>query len=355
MASPREVARWLVACALMVFTMLVIGGITRLTGSGLSIVEWRPVAGALPPLDARDWEALFAEYRRSPQFRLENASMTLEGFRSIFWWEYVHRLVGRLTGLVFALPLVAFWRSGRLPPALRARLPAIAALGALQASLGWWMVKSGLVHDPRVSPVRLALHLGMAFVLAGLLVRTALEVRDGPSPSAPHPIARAADALAGLALATALSGALVAGNHAGLAYNTFPLMAGRLVPAGLFPLDPWYLGALLDVTTVQFDHRALATLLSLAVLTFWLASRRLPLDARSRRWCDLVLASVGAQVALGVATLLLYVPLPLAAMHQANAMGLFIAALGAGHALRRAPRLDGHQVSAVLRRHCPAP
>jgi cytochrome c oxidase assembly protein subunit 15 len=232
------IARWLLACALLCFLMLVIGGLTRLTGSGLSIVEWRPVTGAVPPLDLRDWAVLFEQYRQSPQFRIENAHMTLEGFRRIFWWEYIHRLLGRVTGLVFALPLLWFWRKGQLPATLRVRLPAIFTLGAAQGVMGWLMVKSGLVEDPRVSPVRLALHLGLAFVLVGLLVRTALTVREGAAPPArpPSVLARSADALAATVFVMALSGALVAGNHAGLAFNTWPLMAGSLVPAGLFPL-----------------------------------------------------------------------------------------------------------------------
>ena len=330
------VARWLLASAFLVFLMLVIGGLTRLTGSGLSIVQWHPVTGAVPPLDLRDWAGLFEEYRHSPQYRIENAAMTLEGFRRIFWWEYIHRLMGRIIGLVFAVPLLWFWRTGQISRALRVRLPAIFTLGALQGAMGWLMVKSGLVDDPRVSPVRLTLHLGLAFVLVGLLVRTALTVREGAATptTAPSGLARAADALAGTVLLMALSGALVAGNHAGLAFNTYPLMAGQLVPAGLFPLHPWYLGALLDVTTVQFDHRALAAVLAVAVPSFWIAARRAPLDARARGWCHLVLAAFLAQFGLGVATLLLAVPLPLAALHQANAMVFFVATLGAGHALR---------------------
>lgn len=335
----RPVARWLLACAFMVFLMLVIGGVTRLTGSGLSIVQWRPVTGAVPPLDLGDWATLFEQYRQSPQYRIDNASMTLEGFRRIFWWEYIHRLLGRIIGVAFLVPLLWFWRAGQIPSTLRVRLPAVFTLGALQGAMGWLMVRSGLVADPRVSPVRLALHLGLAFVLIGLLVRAAMEVIDGvESDRAPTPgLARAADALAGLVLVMALSGALVAGNHAGLAYNTYPLMAGRLVPAGLFPLSPWYLGALLDIATVQFDHRVIAVVLALAVTAFWLAARRSELDPRARRWCHLVLAAFVAQFALGVATLLLMVPLPLAVLHQANAMALFLATVGAGHALRRRP------------------
>lgn len=330
----RAVSRWLLACAVMVFAMLVVGGITRLTGSGLSMVTWRPISGALPPLSTPDWEALFAEYRRSPQFVLENSTMTLDGFQRIFWWEYIHRLLGRVTGLVFAVPLALFWRAGRLPPLLRRRLPAIAALGMAQGAMGWWMVQSGLVRDPRVSPVRLALHLGMAFVLAGLLVRTALDLRArGPRAAHARRLARGADLLAGAVFVMALSGALVAGNHAGLAFNTWPLMLGRLAPPGLYPLAPWYESALFDVMTVQFNHRTLALALTVAVGAFGLAARRAALGARARRWSGAVVGVFCAQFALGVATLLLAVPTWLAVLHQANAMALFLTTVAAGRAI----------------------
>lgn len=337
MESRNAVARWLLACAFMVFVMLAVGGITRLTGSGLSIVEWRPVTGALPPLNVHDWEALFAQYRSSPQFRIENASMTLDGFKSIFWWEYIHRLVGRLLGVVFFVPFVVFWRRGWLPRSFRPRLIAIFALGAAQGLMGWLMVKSGLVHDPRVSPVRLALHLGFAFALVGELVRTAMLLRErSPTPveGPTSKLARAADGVAAIVFVMALTGALVAGNHAGLAFNTYPLMTGRVVPPGLFPLSPWYVSAMRDVTTVQFDHRMFALVVAAAVATFWISARRAPLDARARRWCDAVLGLFVVQFSLGVATLLLAVPLSLAALHQVNAMALFVSALCAGHALR---------------------
>ena len=330
----RAVSRWLLACAVMVCVMLVVGGITRLTGSGLSMVTWRPISGALPPLSSTDWEALFAEYRRSPQFLLENSSMTLEGFQRIFWWEYIHRLLGRLTGVVFALPLAVFWRAGRIPPALRRALVPIAALGLAQGALGWWMVKSGLVRDPRVSPVRLALHLGMAFVLAGLLVRAAMDLRRAPSPCpAARSLARGADLLSVAVLLMALSGALVAGNHAGLAFNTWPLMLGRIAPPGLYPLTPWYEGALFDVMTVQFNHRMLALALTVAVGAFAVATRRAALGARARWWSRAVVGVFIAQFALGVTTLLLAVPTWLAVLHQANAMALFLTTVAAGRAI----------------------
>lgn len=333
MVSRNAVSRWLMGCAVLVFVMLAVGGITRLTGSGLSIVTWRPATGALPPLNLRDWEELFAQYRLSPQFRLENPTMTLEGFKRIFWWEYGHRLLGRVLGAVFFVPMLWFWRAGQIPRALRPRLVAILALGGAQGVMGWLMVRSGLVQDPRVSPARLALHLGLAFALVGALVRTALALREGGRPRASW-LARAADGLAALVFFMALTGALVAGNHAGLAFNTFPLMAGRLVPPGLFPLSPWYLGALHDFVTVQFDHRAFAALLACAVSAFWVASLRAPLGRRARRWCHAAMALFVTQFSLGVATLCLVVPLPLAALHQANAMALFVATLCAGHALR---------------------
>lgn len=342
----RAVRHWLLACAAMVCAMLVAGGITRLTHSGLSMVSWRPISGALPPLRRDDWEALFAEYRRSPQFLIENPHMTLEGFRGIFWWEYLHRLLGRATALTFAVPLPYFWRARLLTPSMRRTLPIIAALGLAQGALGWWMVRSGLVRDPRVSPLRLALHLGMAFVLAGLLVRAALEA---PAPShSPRPLARAADLLAAAVLVMALSGALVAGNHAGLAFNTWPLMAGRIIPPGLYPLSPWYLSAALDVMTVQFNHRALALALCVAVCAFWTAAHRSALSPRAMAWCHAVVGVFALQFTLGVTTLLYAAPTWLAVIHQANAMALFLTLIAAGRAIVASP--DEASLSRASRR-----
>jgi cytochrome c oxidase assembly protein subunit 15 len=325
--------RWLLACVAMVSLMTLIGGITRLTGSGLSMVQWRPVSGALPPLCPDDWEALFAEYRGTPQFRLENARMTLGGFKRIFWWEYIHRLAGRVTGAVFFAPLLILWRRGAISRALAPRLVLLGALGASQGLMGWLMVKSGLVHDPRVSPLRLALHLGLAFALAGLLLRTALALRDGfARPAPPRPLARLADALSAGVYLMALSGALVAGNHAGRAFNTWPLMMGRLVPAGLYAFDGVLTSSLHDVLTVQFHHRVLALALMVAVPAFCLRARHLP---HARRVSDLTLGLFAAQIALGISTLLLAVPTTLAVLHQANALALFLSLVATSHALQR--------------------
>src|SRR6266571_4767742 len=215
----RAVAAWLLACCALVFSIVVVGGITRLTHSGLSIVEWQPIVGALPPLDEAGWQETFGKYKQSPEYRLVNPGMTLDGFKIIFWWEYVHRLLGRLTGAVFFLPLLWFALRGRIPRALGWKLAGILALGAAQGALGWYMVQSGLIDNPRVSQYRLTAHLGIAFDL--------LFPRAGPVSGR---LRRFAFALAALIFVMVLSGGLVAGIRAGLAYNTFPLMNGRLVP-----------------------------------------------------------------------------------------------------------------------------
>ncbi len=331
------VARWLLACAALVFLVLVVGGITRLMHAGLSIVQWQPLTGMLPPLSQDDWTRLFEQYRASPEFRLLNADMGLEGFRAIFWWEYAHRLLGRLAGLCFLLPLLWFIRQRRLPPGLAPRLGAIFALGALQGALGWYMVASGLVDDPRVSPLRLSAHLGMALLLLGLLLWNGWALQTpGARRRAPPPAAAAAVLLVFI---MALSGGLMAGSHAGLAYETFPLMNGDWVPAGLLRLSPWYDNLRDNLAAIQFLHRLLALAVTGAVLLLaWAAGRSHPAPAGRRargRRAALPLALL-LQLGLGIATLLSGVALPLAAAHQAGAVLLYAATLRTAFGLTRA-------------------
>jgi len=324
-AAPRLIRAWLLACALLVFGVLVVGGITRLTHSGLSIVRWEPVSGVLPPLSPEAWSALFEQYRGSPEFRLVNSAMTLDGFKPIFWWEYAHRLLGRLAGLVFLMPLIAFWATGRIRSALAWRLLGIFCLGALQGALGWYMVASGLVDDPRVSPLRLAAHLAMALLLIGLLLWTAwTQPHRGDERRGAAPAARIAVAAVFL---MALSGALVAGTHAGYAYNTFPLMDGRLVPADLLSPDAWAGGPLANLAAVQFLHRALAGVVLAAALVLWWRSRTA--GRRQKAGALVLLGAIGVQLCLGVSTLLSGVAPPLAAAHQAGAVVVFACALWA--------------------------
>ncbi|MGQ0677944.1 MAG: COX15/CtaA family protein [Rhodospirillales bacterium] len=321
------VARWLFLCAAMVFAMVLIGGVTRLTESGLSIVEWQPLIGAIPPLGEADWQALFRKYQSSPQYRQVNQAMTLPEFKTIFRWEYIHRLWGRLIGLVFAVPFLWFLATRRIAGGLAWKLGGIFALGALQAAMGWYMVASGLVDRPEVSQYRLAGHLGLALLIYALLLWTAWGLGRGAARRpAPAWLRRGATALLILVTATILAGGFVAGLDAGLVYNTFPLMEGRFVPPDYFATLPWWRDPFENRATAQFHHRILgvATLIAAAIYA-WRAPRT---DPPSARRAAIALAHLAAlQAALGIATLLLVVPLPLAVLHQAGARALVTAAL----------------------------
>ena len=334
-SQQRAVAWWLFACCAMVFATMVVGGVTRLTHSGLSIVEWKPLIGALPPLSHADWLELFAKYQQTPEFIKRNHDMTLDGFQYIFWWEWAHRLSGRLIGVVFFGPYVWFLLRGHLRGVVAARVFGFFILGGLQGAMGWYMVKSGLVDDPRVSQYRLAAHLGLAFILFGLMFWTGLGMlqRRAVSP-APTFTLRFGNWLVALVFVMVLSGALVAGIRAGLAYNTFPLMNGHFLPPESFMVEPWWLNFFTNMALVQFDHRLIAwVLMGLIPWYSWRIWSEFP-DARmSAAALTLWLA---VQVTLGIATLLLQVPVALGAAHQAGAMVLFGLLLWANHAVRRA-------------------
>jgi cytochrome c oxidase assembly protein subunit 15 len=322
----RAIAVWLLLCCAMIFAMVVIGGITRLTESGLSMVEWRPLIGWLPPLSDGAWQDVFAKYQATPQFQKVNAAMTLAEFKTIFWWEYVHRVWGRLIGVVFLLPFLWFLVRRRFDRALAPKLAVIFVLGALQGALGWYMVKSGLVDRPEVSQYRLTAHLGLAVLIYGVILWVALGllVRNG-APRGPSP--RWSRALVVVIFVTMLSGGFVAGLDAGLAYNTFPLMDGRLVPAGYLAFRPSWTNPFENVASVQFDHRVLALATLAAVLAFWAGARRVGIAGRARRIADGMAVMACIQVGLGISTLLLYVPIPVAAAHQAGALVLFTLAV----------------------------
>ena len=340
-APSRAIASWLLACCAMVFAMVVVGGITRLTHSGLSIVEWQPIVGTLPPLDQREWEDTFAKYRETPEFRLRNPDMTLEGFKGIFWWEYGHRLLGRLVGVVFFVPLVWFIARRRIRGALAWRLAGIFALGGLQGALGWYMVKSGLVDDPRVASERLAAHLGLAFLIYAAMLWTALGLLFPSTGEARHGLRRASAAFAALVFGMVLSGALVAGIHAGSAYNTFPLMNGQWIPDEVMMIDPWWMNFLHNMATVQLVHRTIAYAIAASVVALWFAVRAAaPVSLRTRAWMRALAAFAALQIVAGISTLLMHVPIPLAAIHQAGALVVFTCALGLAHSLRRTPTLQ---------------
>jgi heme a synthase len=327
----RSVAIWLFACAGLVYAVLVVGGITRLTHSGLSIVEWQPLIGALPPLSDQAWARVFDQYRATPEFRLVNFDITLQGFKQIFWWEYAHRLMGRLAGLAFLLPLLWFARSRLVSRRLAWRLAAIFVLGAVQGALGWYMVASGLVNDPRVSPFRLAAHLGLALLIIGATLWTGWGLWS--APAARRSVPGLAAATVAIVFVMALTGGLVAGTRAGFAYNTFPLMGGTIVPPDLMRISPWYLNLVDNLAMVQFVHRAIAwTLIALVPALWWWIRRSVPAP-QARVESNLMLAALALQVALGVATLLSVVALPLAAAHQAGAVLLFAASLWTACAL----------------------
>lgn len=334
----KSIAVWLLACCALVFAMVVVGGVTRLTNSGLSIVEWQPIVGTFPPLSQNDWEVVFEKYHQTPQYQKVNQGMSLEEFKGIFWWEYFHRLLGRVIGLAFFIPFVYFVARKGIDRPLGLKLAGIFLLGGLQGAMGWYMVKSGLVDNPHVSQYRLTAHLGLAFVIYATMLWVALGLLFPASSlrgdGRLRGLRRFSRALTTLIFIMVLSGGFVAGIRAGLAYNTFPLMNGHFIPPEIFMLEPWYRNFFDNMATVQFDHRMIAWMLAFLVPLFWFKSRQLPLPASTRLACNLLLAMLAVQISLGIATLLLVVPLPLAAAHQGGAVLLFTAALWVNHKLR---------------------
>jgi cytochrome c oxidase assembly protein subunit 15 len=319
-ADRKAIVAWLLVCAALVFAIVVVGGVTRLTHSGLSIVEWQPLVGALPPLHEADWRSLFEKYRETPEFKLVNFDMTLEGFKRIFWWEYAHRLLGRLIGVVFFVPFVWFWLRGKLDRPLAWKLGAVFMLGAAQGALGWFMVKSGLVEDPRVSHFRLTAHLGLALAIFATQLWIALDLLK-PRTRALGGLAAALPLIVYLMI---LSGGMVAGLRAGYAYNTFPLMNGHLVPPETWLLEPWWRNFAYNMATVQLVHRSFFWLLAALVPIAWWRWRGLPA-------AHALGAAFLLQAALGISTLLLSVPMALAAAHQAGAALLLAATLWFSH------------------------
>ncbi|WP_029009471.1 COX15/CtaA family protein [Azospirillum halopraeferens] len=322
--APRPVALWLLACCAMVFAMAVIGAITRLTESGLSMVEWKPLIGILPPLSEAEWERVFALYRETPEYRVYNAWMDLDGFKRIFFWEWFHRLWGQLIGFAYLAGFVWFLARGAVPRATQPQLWGLFALGGLQGVIGWFMVMSGLVDRPDVSHYRLALHLGVAFLIYALMLKVALGLLD-PAPlsgwrGGTRPLRRHAGWALGLVSITIVWGAFVAGINAGLAYNTFPTMAGRWIPPEIATLQPWWLNPFENTAAVQFIHRWLAIVAALAVLALAWRVRAASLPGRAGMVAGLLAAMVLVQVGLGIATLLTVVWIPVAAAHQAGAL-----------------------------------
>lgn len=333
----KQVAAWLLVLCALLFVMIVVGGITRLTRSGLSIVEWQPIVGTLPPLNEAQWNELFEKYKLTPEYEQVNFGMSLEDFKRIFWWEYIHRLLGRLIGLGFLLPYLWFLLRRRLDASSAWRLGFVFALGAAQGVMGWYMVMSGLVDDPHVSHLRLTAHLGLAFFIFAAMLWIALDMLKPPAQpgTPPLPLSGAALALVALVFVMILSGGLVAGIRAGYAYNTFPLMNGHFVPPEIFLLEPWHLNFFNNMATVQFDHRLIAWVLMIVVPLLWIGLRRQRVPRTARLASNALLAALALQVSLGIATLLLRVPIVLGAAHQGGAVLVLAAALWLAHELRR--------------------
>lgn len=316
------IGTWLFVCCALVFAMVLLGGITRLTESGLSIVDWRPVTGWLPPMGDAEWAAIFDAYRSSPEFRQLNFWMTVEDFKQIFWLEYLHRLLGRLIGIVYVVPFFWFVLRHRLPGALTGRLLLLLLLGAGQGVLGWYMVRSGLVDRPSVSQYRLAAHLGLAVLIYGALLHTALGLR-GFDRQADERVRPAAMWMTALVFVTMTWGAFLAGIDGGAVFNSFPLMDGHLVPPGILELSPWWRNPFDNVALVQLLHRALAAVTATAAIVVWLVHRRAVPSGALGAMAFVALV----QFCLGVATILSGAEIYVAWAHQAGALALFTAAV----------------------------
>lgn len=331
----RKVALWLLILCALVFAMIVLGGVTRLSGSGLSIVDWRPIMGVLPPLSQQDWQQTFEMYQQSPEFEKVNSRMTVDDFKGIFWLEYLHRLLGRLIGLAFLVPFVYFLWRGYIRKTELLKYGLMFVLGGLQGVLGWYMVKSGLVDNPRVSQYRLTAHLLAAIAIYAYMLWIALSLVRSPGRARPHPWFLRTLLLGVLVLMTIISGGFVAGLDAGLIYNTFPRMGNYWIPPDVTALSPVWLNSFENMAAVQFNHRVLALTTFLIIVLYWWFARNSDLPARLRPGLTALLHTAVLQVALGISTVLLMVPLVLAAAHQAVAVLLFTVALYLCHGLWR--------------------
>ncbi len=334
--AQKPVVAWLTLVGLMVFCMIIVGGATRLTHSGLSIVEWEPLVGTIPPLDQEDWDEVFDEYKTSPEYQQVNFGMSLDEFKVIFWWEYFHRLLGRLIGLVFFIPLLYFAIRRKINGSLAKRLFGIFVLGGLQGGMGWYMVASGLVDDPRVSQYRLTAHLGIAFLIFGAIVWTALSVMYPSKTNMSQPVRRMfrfAVAINVIIFLMVVSGGFVAGIRAGLAYNTWPLMGNSFVPPDIFILTPGWRNFFENMATVQFDHRIIAYVLAVLVPIFWFKVRRRDVSPQTVIATNTLLVLVFTQIVVGISTLLHHVPVTLGVAHQGIGSLVFVTSLWVTHSL----------------------
>ena len=334
---------WLYGVALLVIAMIVVGGATRLTDSGLSITEWQPLIGAIPPINDAHWQDAFEKYKQIPEYEQINKGMSLQAFKYIYWWEWSHRFLGRFIGLAFALPFVWFWMTGRIPRGLAAKLLGVFVLGGVQGGIGWYMVKSGLADRVDVSHYRLALHLGTAFLILALLIWLARETVPRKTDVRLQTVSPGQVRLAWLLVIAlfiqVLLGALVAGTKAGLTYNTWPLMDGDLVPDGLLTMTPWFANIFENITTIQFNHRMVAYAVALLALLHLLQLRGSD-DGGLNISAGVLLGAIFAQMGLGIWTLLAAqgaIPVGLGVAHQGGAAVVFAMAIWHLHSITRSP------------------
>lgn len=333
----KPVIIWLLTGCVLIFSMVVIGGITRLTGSGLSITEWNVIMGTLPPMNQDDWNIAFDKYKQSPQFAKVNFTMNVEEFKSIFWWEYIHRLVGRTIGVVFLIPFLWFLLKRKLDVPLIKKLLVLFALGGLQGFLGWFMVASGLIDNPYVSHYRLAIHLITAFFTfaATFWVALDLQYQSTPRTQTSRALQTTTMWLFAVAVVQIIYGAFVAGLHAGKFYTTFPTMDGEWIPQAITTLTPFWRNLTEGTAGVQFIHRILAYVILVLTALLWNVARKQQLSTTQRSGVTAILLSVGVQVTLGIITLLNAAPISLSAIHQAGAFGVFASCVYFIHRLKK--------------------
>ena len=332
----RQIASWLLFCAAVIFGMILLGGVTRLTDSGLSMVEWKPLMGVIPPMSEQAWQETFDKYRQYPEYQKINKGMSLDAFKSIFMYEYLHRVLGRIIGVIFFFPMLFFALKGRVRAGLMPKLWILFVLGGCQGLLGWYMVKSGLVDRPDVSQYRLTAHLGLAVLIYAYMLWVVFDLLFPKRGLAGGRFAGFSLSLVALVFLMILSGGLVAGTDAGYAYSTWPLMGDSFVPAGLYATSPAWLAMFEDITTIQFNHRMFAYLLVGLIGFFTYRVLAGGVEARGKLGVLLVLLALAVQVTLGISTLLLHVPLGIAAAHQGGAVLLLTAVLFTAHGLQQA-------------------
>ncbi len=317
----KQIGYWLLICCLFIALMVLIGGLTRLTESGLSITNWQPFSGVIPPLSDNTWQQEFSKYQTSPEYLKKNFGMSIDEFKGIFWLEYIHRLIARLVGVVFFIPLMYFFIKKELTLKESSKLFGIFALGGMQGFIGWFMVQSGLKDAPHVNHLWLAFHLITAFFIYALIFWQSLKylgVENSHNYTIPSP-----KPLLLLVLLQIIFGAFVAGTHAGLMYNTFPDMDGALVPSGLFVMSPWYLNFIQNATMIQFTHRILAYAVVIYIFIFWSIARKNTLTTHIKYAINSLPIIAIIQLLLGILTIIHAVPIPLASLHQVFALVLF--------------------------------